>query len=83
MKQFAYYRTDAPRDRAGNPKDTVTVIHIAHNMPTVLGTAERGYRTPEQAAVDIAIGAGKIGAAHIGKTAARLFNDGIANFTHI
>lgn len=83
MKTFAYYVTNKPRDAAGNPKDTVTVIYIARNVPLVIGSAERGYRNAEQAAADIAIGAGKLGKAQRGKSPARLFNDGVAHFYQV
>lgn len=83
MKHFAYYETERGQDRSGNSKNTVTVIHIQNNRPRVLATVERGYRNASQAAIETAIEHGKLGAAHRGKTPARLFNEDMAEFTQL
>lgn len=80
MKHFGFYVTPGKVDRAGNSTDTVTVFQIRGNIPVIIGTVPRAYRTPAQAAIDTAIGAGKLSKIYNGKSAARLYNDGIANF---
>ncbi len=83
MKQFAFYVTIGKPDRAGNNTDRVTVIRIQNGKPVSVGSAARGFRTPAQAARDIAIANGHLGQVHRTAPPARLFNDGIANFTEV
>lgn len=80
MKHFGFYVTPGKVDRAGNSTDTVTVFYIQDNVPIFIARDSRGYRTPGQAAVELAIRGGRLGKGHEGKSTARLFNDGIASF---
>lgn len=84
MKSFAFYIIPKRRDAAGNPQDLISVYRVRGNdIEPVARGIPIGYRTPQQAAVDIAVTNGALAAHHKGRSAAGLENGGIARFTDI
>lgn len=80
MKRFFFVIEPKRRDRVGTNMDEVRLYHWTHNAMHHLGTEPQGYRTPEQAALQIAIKQGTLSYKHAGTPAYSLDAAGVARF---